>query len=194
MALSVNWTTRVITVPQADLTFVETSAGGLDIYELDINTFRLELQALLDDEGMPFPDTHQHNTEVTISGITLARVIEIINGYTIEFEDGLYGVNLVGANSNLGDVAIPNLVNIRSNNSAGLVVIPGGGLDAGQDARLVLMEKILRNLLITDPVTGIMTLYDDDSVTPLLSSEIYESTDPSIPYRGQGTQRRERME
>ena len=116
MAISVDWQTKVITVPQADLTLVSGSN-----YELDLNTFRLALKALEDDEeGIPFPTTHNHNTEVEVAGITLARVIEIINGYTVTFEDGAYSVTLTNANSNVFDVTNPNTVNVRTVLSAGL--------------------------------------------------------------------------
>lgn len=91
-----------------------------EIRQLDINTFRLELKDLEDDEGMPFLDTHSHNQPVTVGGVTLARVVEIINNYTITFEDGQYAVNLVGANSNIADVTNVNQVSVRSANSAGL--------------------------------------------------------------------------
>jgi len=71
MAISINWATQVISVPQTDLTFVTGT-----LYELDTNWFRLQLKDLEDDEeGQPFPDTHRHNTEVTVAGTTFARVI-----------------------------------------------------------------------------------------------------------------------
>jgi hypothetical protein len=69
---------------------------------------------------MPFETTHNHNTITEIGGVTLARVIEIINNYTITFEDGQYAVNLSNANSNIGDVVNLNQVSVRSANSAGL--------------------------------------------------------------------------
>ena len=69
---------------------------------------------------MAFERTHSHNTSVTVGGVTLARVIEMINGYSITFEDGQYAVNLVGANSNVADVVNVNQVSVRSANSAGL--------------------------------------------------------------------------
>lgn len=117
MALSIDWGARIINVPQADLTLV--SPG---VYSLDVNAFRLELRDLEDSEaGMAFPFTHNHNTEVTVGGVTLARVVEIVNGYTVEFEDGQYAVELQGANNNIPDVAVVNQVSIRSFNSAGLV-------------------------------------------------------------------------
>ena len=119
MAITVDWGTKIINVPKADTQLV--SAGPPEIRQLDIDLFRLTLKDLEDDEaGMPFLNTHSHNTSVTVGGVTLARVVEIINGYTITFEDGQYAVNLVGANSNIADVANVNQVSIRSANSAGL--------------------------------------------------------------------------
>jgi hypothetical protein len=118
MAISIDPATRVITIPQADL----TSLGG-GVYQLDVNQFRLWLKDYEDNEtGMYLPDTHRHNTEVTVGGVTLARVIEIINGYTVTFEDGAYAVTLTGGNNNIADVMNVNNVSLRSNNSAGLIV------------------------------------------------------------------------
>jgi hypothetical protein len=119
MAITIDWATLVINVPKADTQLV--SAGPPEIRALDIDVFRLTLKDLEDDEdGVVFLHTHNHNPPVTVGGVTLARVIEIINGYTITFEDGQYAVNLVGANSNIADVANVNQVSIRSANSAGL--------------------------------------------------------------------------
>lgn len=123
MAITINWSTKVINVPQADL----LSLGG-GVYQLDVDEFRLALKDIEDsEEGINFPDTHRHNTEVVLGGVTLARVVEIINGYTITFQDGQYAVKLIGANNNVADVTNVNQVSVRSNNSAGLVVSGGGG-------------------------------------------------------------------
>ena len=119
MAITINWATKVISVPKADMSLV--SSTPFEIRELDIDTFRLRLKDLEDEaEGMPYPTTHNHNTAVTVGGVTLARVVEIINGYTVTFEDGSYAVNLIGANSNVGDVVNLNTVSVRASNSAGL--------------------------------------------------------------------------
>ena len=119
MAITIDWGTKVISVPKADLTLIQATP---EVREMDLDWFRLQLKALEDDEeGMCFPDTHTHNTEVDIAGVTLARVIEIINGYTVTFEDGTYSVNIVGANSNVMDVTNKNQVATRSWNSAGLI-------------------------------------------------------------------------
>ena len=117
MAISIDWGTRVITIPQADITFI----GG-SLYEMNTDWFRLQLKNLEDSpEGMVNPDTHSHNSTVLLGGIEYARIIEIINGYTITFEDGQYAVNLVGSNNNIADVANINQVSIRPSNSAGLI-------------------------------------------------------------------------
>jgi len=105
-----------------------------EIRELDLDTFRLALRNLEDsEEGVPFLHTHNHNTAVTVGGVTLARVIEITNGYTMTFEDGQYAVNLVGANSNVPDVTNVNQVSVRSANSAGLIVVVSGSGVTQQD-------------------------------------------------------------
>lgn len=134
MAISVNWGTKVIYVPQDYL----TSLGG-SLYELDVDQFRLDLKDLEDNEdGIPFPDTHRHNTEVSLSGTTYARSVEIINGYVVTFEAGGYQVSCVGANHNIGDVMTnttgPSLI---IGNAAGLIVTSGGsGLTPEQEIEL----------------------------------------------------------
>jgi hypothetical protein len=124
MALTVDPSTFVITVPKADLTLIQSNPT--EIRELNLNSFRLELK---DWEytgsglngGATFTKTHTHNTEVTLGGINYARIIEIIDPYTVTFEDGQYAVNLAGANSNVGDKTNVNQVSVRSQNSAGLI-------------------------------------------------------------------------
>ena len=119
MAISINWGTKVISILRADMTLIQSSPT--EIRQLNLDTFRLTLKNLEDSaDGMAFERTHSHNTSVTVGGVTLARVIEIINGYSVTFEDGQYAVNLVGANSNVADVVNVNQVSVRSANSAGL--------------------------------------------------------------------------
>lgn len=97
--ITITWGTKTINVPRSFLTFVSGT-----LYELDTNLFRLALKDLEDSiEGMAHLRTHKHNTEVTVAGTTFARTIEIINGYSIEFEDGFYSVKLIGSNNNIFD-------------------------------------------------------------------------------------------
>jgi hypothetical protein len=124
MAITIDWGTKIISVPKSDLTLIQLDP--IEVRELDLNWFRLQLKDLEDSEdGMVHLDTHQHNPPVTVGGVTLARVVEIINGYTVTFEDGQYAVNLQGANTNVGDVVNLNQVSVRSSNSAGLVTSAG---------------------------------------------------------------------
>jgi hypothetical protein len=123
MSISVNWLTKVITIPKADLTLIQSTPS--EIYELNLNEFRYWLHDEQDSvEGIINPEIFTHNTEVELGGITFARVIRIINGYTITFENGMYAVNLIGANSNVADVTNVNNVSVRPYNSAGLISSP----------------------------------------------------------------------
>ena len=142
MAISVNWATKVISVPQSYLSHL----GGV-IYELDLDALRLDLKALEAGEaGMSFLDTHSHNTTVTLGGVTLARVVEFINGYTVTFEDGQYAVEAKGANSNIADVMNLNQVSLRTFNSAGLIVhIQGSGVT--EQDKLDIADRVWDELL-----------------------------------------------
>jgi hypothetical protein len=124
MALSLNPATKLISVPQADLTLVSGT-----LYRLDTDAFRREVNALLASEPYIWMDTaYTHNTEVTVAGTTFARTIEFINGYSIQFENtgSQYTVRLEGSNNNIFDVEngilTPTpLVTVISTNSAGLI-------------------------------------------------------------------------
>ena len=145
MAISINWATRVIFIPKADMSVI--NPGPPEVRQLNVNTFRLALKDLEDgEEGMPFPDTHAHATEKTLSGVAYARQVEIINGYTVEFEDGMYSVSCIGANHNLGDVKVVNSVSLIIGNSAGLQVVSIGSGVTEQD-KLDIADRVLDELL-----------------------------------------------
>jgi hypothetical protein len=120
MAITVDWAlTKVIFVPRADMTLIQTTP--YEVRELDSDAFRLILRDLEDDpDGRPWPRTHDHNTEVTIQGVTYARQVLIKEPYTITFEDGLYAVNIVGSNNNILERTNKNSVSVNPSNSAGL--------------------------------------------------------------------------
>jgi len=129
MALSVDWGTKVITVPQNYLAFVSGS-----LYELDVEQFFRDLRDIEDDEaGQVHLPMVAHKTKSTLSGVTYARVVEIVNGYTVTFEDGQYRVRLVNANNNISDVANLNQVSIITQNSAGLQLVTSGSAVTEQD-------------------------------------------------------------
>jgi len=119
MAISINFSTKVITVLRTDMTLIQSTPT--EIRQLSIDQFRLDLRDLEDGfSGIAFDDTHLRNPSVTVGGVILASVVEMINNYTVTFEDGQYAVNLAGANSNIADVVNVNQVSVRSANSAGL--------------------------------------------------------------------------
>ena len=177
MAITIDWPTGVITIPQADLTLISGT-----LYELDTDAFRLVLKDLEDDEdGMAWPATHRHNTTVTISGTTFVRSIEIINGYSITFSpDSQYSVRMDGAsNNNFHDVEAAilnqNQVQIIAQNSAGNTITATGisGLTAAESAQLqriddgVFGQKILQVSLNPASLPGFLVLYDD-AATPVV--------------------------
>lgn len=119
---SINWSTGVISVPLSDLTAL---GGGR--FGHDLNAFRLALKDLEDDEaGIVYPATHNHNTEVLLSGVTYSRTLEILSPYTVEYEDGSYRVVPSNANHNIADVMVVNQVSIEIGNSAGLQTVAVG--------------------------------------------------------------------
>jgi hypothetical protein len=122
--ITILWAQKIIFVPKGETTLVQLTPT--EIRSLDLNVFRLTLKALeATPDGIVWSDTHAHNGSVTVGGVTLAQVVEILNGYTVTFEDGDYAVNLFGANSNVADVTNVNHVSVRSANSAGLVTTGG---------------------------------------------------------------------
>jgi len=53
--------------------------------------------------------------------------------------------------------------------------------------------KYLLNKKITDPATGIMTVYEADDTTPAFSAAVKKDAAGTIPYNGTGAERIERM-
>lgn len=77
-----------------------------------------------------------------------------------------------------------------TDNSTGTTIVVDELLSG---VRQILMEKIARNELITDPVAGTITILDDDGVTILLTSPLFEDTAETQPYRGLGVNVRKKM-
>jgi hypothetical protein len=129
MTITIDEATQVITVEQSDMTLVTGT-----LYEMDTNAYRLAVGALLASERYVWMDAaFSHNGEVTVAGVTYARVIEQTNGYSLTFENLTYSVRLAGSNNNFFDVENgilnQNLVQVISTNSAGLVVVDTGAAD-----------------------------------------------------------------
>jgi hypothetical protein len=59
---------------------------------------------------------------------------------------------------------------------------------------ILLALKVLRNKVVTDPSTGVMTIFDDNGTTPLYTAQIWEDTSETVPFDGVGANVRERLE
>ena len=208
MAISVHWPTGVITIQKTDTSLL-TDLGS-DLYRLDTEALYFALKDVEDDiEGMAWPRIVLHATEVTISGVTYVRFVTIINGYSLQFLPDTNWSVLAdgGTNNNFFDiqagVLVANTVQAIPQNSAGNTVTETGvsGLTANESTDLAtaaaagpILEDVhdhVHNKQVTDPTTGIMTLYEDDGVTPLEEWDIWEDKDESVRYRGRGVEVRD---
>ena len=63
----------------------------------------------------------------------------------------------------------------------------------GDDAAILLALKLLRNKVVTNPTTGVMTVYDDNGTTPLYTANVYEDIAGTMPFDGTGANRRDRL-
>lgn len=180
MPPSINWATKRITVPQSDLTLL----SGV-LYELNVNDLRLDLKDIEDsEEGVVFDATHNHNTQVTLSGVTYARTFELINGYTLDFQDtgSPYTVSCVGANHNIADVFVAGTtqVSLIIGNSAGLIVVSSGsGLSSEQDASLTAIKAKTDQLTIS---AGLV----DANVEKMNQAEVIGTGTTGDSWRGVG--------
>lgn len=117
--IEVLWDKKEIFIPKDTLLLLQSSPA--EIRQLDIYDFHKKLHLLQQSEhGIAHDDIQAHVPPKNISGVILARVIEIINDYTVTFEDGQYNVNIVGGNSNIADRVNKNQVGVNTANSAGL--------------------------------------------------------------------------
>lgn len=135
MAYSVNWITKVISIPSADLELVSGTR-----YRLQMSAFLKEIRRLewAYGDGMWAPQILDHTNAKTLAGTTFAPFDEVINGYTIQFTGAATRVDLVGSNNNLIDVLIPTGVAVVPSNSAGLLIVSvGSGLSTEEHDKLM---------------------------------------------------------
>lgn len=207
MSYSVNWITKVVSIPTADLVPVVGTR-----YRLEMASFLSEIRRLEADpaQGLWADQILAHTNATTLAGVTFAPLDEVINGYTVQFTGAATRVDLAGSNNNLVDVLISTGVAVVPSNSAGLQIVATSGnayslleisesVWAHLSAQSLLTKqefaiKILRNKMITDPDTGEQIIYDDDGITVLLRGFLYEGTTTAQKYRGKGAERRERLE
>lgn len=165
--LTIDWPTQVITIPTTALTL---SSGVNYTYAVE-DFFADLLQTFATEEAMPFVIGYTNQAPVVVGSITLARVLQAVNGYTWTFEDAEINVEITSGNTNVFDVLNKNNVNVFSANSAGLISSP----------EITLIRKILQNRkVLSDGTTNNLIIYDDDDVTPLLTFSVTDETSAAI--------------
>ena len=65
-----------------------------------------------------------------------------------------------------------------------------GGMTVGEVLAMTL--RLLRNRTVTDPAAGTFAVFDDADSAPLLSADLWEDAAGTVPYSGNGAQRRDR--
>ncbi len=120
--------------------------------------------------------------------------------------NGWYSVALTASHTDtLGDLAL-HVTGTDADSADMVLLVEGGATDADISTRMaeasytapdndstLLALKILRNKTISDPTTGILTVYDNDGVTPLLTAQLYKDAAGTENYSGTGVERRERL-
>jgi hypothetical protein len=129
MAMTLDPATRVFTILQGDLSPVSGT-----LYKADTDALRIEMMSLLASEPYIWmPDSYNHNTEVVVAGVTYARTLTTLNGYSYTFSpDSQWSVRLEGSNNDFFDIEAgflnQNQVQVIPTNSAGLIVNEGQSL------------------------------------------------------------------
>lgn len=128
MAYTVNWVTKVVTIPTSDLTLVSGTRYSLSMADCLTEVRRLEWGFT---DGLWAPAILDHSdTRFDFAGTDYAPFDEFINGYTVEFTGLADRVDLLGSNNNLIDILIVNGVSVVPSNSAGLIVYQAAGTSA----------------------------------------------------------------
>ena len=164
MAYSVNWLTKIVTIPLADLTFVSGVNYTLDV---DVVHDMLRNEEWKFDSGLWAPAIIEYINTQILSGQVYSPIVKMVNGYTWDVAATDIVISLTGSNTNLLDTYIPgNGISVLANNSAGKITA-GSGLDAAQDAALTKIEQSIYNKRKWDKTGNTVTIYDTDNTTPL---------------------------
>ena len=156
MAITVNYsgTPFLITIPKSDLT-LDTGTK----YNLIVDVFWQLLRDYADsEEGMVHPVIYSR-IPATASTPSITEVN--IDYYELQFEDGLYSVNIINGNTNIRDVEVKNQVSVNTNNTTGFIdqtILVHGTFNSG-----IYWDNINGKAAITDIST------DGNEANPLLN-------------------------
>ena len=123
MSYDVNWITKIITIPTADLTLVSGTRYSLDMVDCLAEVRRLEWEF---GDGLWAAAILDHSdTRFDFAGVDYAPFDEFINGYTVQITGVATRVDALGGNTNISDVFIATGVSLVVNNSAGKQRVTG---------------------------------------------------------------------
>jgi hypothetical protein len=140
-------------------------------------------------------------------GVQVGITLTLVNNWRVEFEPRLgpgyegcivEGGNLVAENSFSNNPIKPSAftqVVIQQSSSPTIVETGGTGLTEAESTTLAVLEKLLRNKTITDPITGTITVYESDGSTVLFTANIFEDSTGLVAYgpTSEQLERRERL-
>jgi len=169
MSLSINWATSTITIPIADLSLVSSN-----VYTYDTSNFHTQVGLLQDSEqGITYDDIISYNSPYSVVGVTYAPKIELINGFKVQFEDGLYSVTLTGSNNNLFDIGsgklVRNNVQVIPTNSAGLQTVATGSGVTSQDVTAI--ANAVDNILLDD-FANVSATVDNNAIALAVETQL----------------------
>jgi len=170
--------------------FIECGIAGNLTLATGSQTVLNECFSTIGGAGRPHINVNGGTANVSIrayaGGLTVGGMNDSGDQVTVSMSTGKLTID----NTNtLGFISVRGMSQF-TDNTAGTVVDKDGLLDTFQQGLLV---KLLKNRLETDPTTGILTVYDDDDVTVLLSGNIYEDVLAAQVYRGRGLERRDKL-
>jgi len=176
MSYSVNWVSKVVSIPTTDLTLVSGTRYSLTMSDFLAEVRRLEWAFT---EGLWAPAIVDHtNTRTDFAGANYAPFDDMINGYTVEFTGVADRVDLLGSNNNLVDILIPTGVSIVPSNSAGLQIVEtssGTVLTPEEKAAFETMRKYHTNKMEIDSVTNRLKIYEDNGVDIAAEFELQDA-------------------
>ena len=117
MAITVDYSTAapwLITIPQADLTLESGTK-----YKLDVDVFWSLLADFSDNENPVVRPKLYSRIPATTSTPSITEIEDQF--YSLQFEDGLYSVNIINGNTNIRDVEVKNQVSVNTNNTTGFI-------------------------------------------------------------------------
>jgi hypothetical protein len=117
MAITVDYSTAapwLITIPKSDLTLITGTQ-----YQLTVDEFWILLRDFTDNEN-PMARPKLYSRIPATSSTPSITTIDL-NYYQLEFEDGLYSVNIVNGNTNIREAEVKNQVSVNTNNTTGFI-------------------------------------------------------------------------